>query len=86
MIIIYDDSKDLIEMTMKKMDEDKDGKVSFADFEVFTLSIVITIAFIVIHNILVVIIVINNNKKEQKLKHVEERKNAIPDICSTVAL
>merc|ERR1712032_1788957 len=26
--------KDLIEMTMKKMDEDKDGKVSFADFEV----------------------------------------------------
>ena len=26
--------KDLIEMTLKKMDEDKDGKVSFADFEV----------------------------------------------------
>ena len=27
-------SQDLIEMTMKKMDEDKDGRVSFADFEV----------------------------------------------------
>ena len=25
--------KDLIEMTLKKMDDDKDGKVSFADFE-----------------------------------------------------
>ena len=24
--------KDLIEMTLKKMDDDKDGKVSFADF------------------------------------------------------
>ena len=24
--------KDLIEMTMKKMDDDKDGKVSFEDF------------------------------------------------------
>ena len=30
----YYDFKDLIEMTMKKMDEDKDGKVSFEDFEV----------------------------------------------------
>ena len=26
--------KDLIEMTMKKMDEDKDGKVSFDDFKI----------------------------------------------------
>ena len=26
--------KDLIEMTMKKMDEDKDGKVSFEDFKI----------------------------------------------------
>merc|ERR1740128_80828 len=25
--------KDLIEMTMKKMDQDKDGKISFSDFE-----------------------------------------------------
>jgi len=25
--------KDLIEMTLKKMDDDKDGKVSFADFQ-----------------------------------------------------
>ena len=26
--------KDLIEMTMKKMDDDKDGKVSFEDFQI----------------------------------------------------
>ena len=26
--------KDLIEMTMKKMDDDHDGKVSFEDFEI----------------------------------------------------
>ena len=26
--------QDLIEMTMKKMDDDKDGKVSFADFDI----------------------------------------------------
>ena len=25
--------KDLIEMTLKKMDDDKDGRVSFADFK-----------------------------------------------------
>ena len=27
-----DGVKDLIEMTMKKMDQDKDGRVSFSDF------------------------------------------------------
>ena len=32
-------SQDLIEMTMKKMDEDKDGKVSFADFEVDIITV-----------------------------------------------
>ena len=51
--------KDLIEMTMKKMDEDKDGKVSFADFEV-NIAIFFTIGFIV-----VIIIKIKNNKKKQ---------------------
>ena len=29
--------KDLIEMTMKKMDEDKDGKVSLEDFQLAVL-------------------------------------------------
>ena len=29
--------KDLIEMTMKKMDEDKDGKVSLEDFQLSVL-------------------------------------------------
>ena len=37
-------------MTMKKMDEDKDGKVSFADFEVDSLIVVFVGKLIVIFN------------------------------------
>ena len=53
--------KDLIEMTMKKMDEDKDGKVSFADFEV-NLAIVFTIVFVVVIPVVLIIIIIINNE------------------------
>ena len=62
--------KDLIEMTMKKMDEDKDGKVSFADFEV-NIAIVFTIAFVVIIPVVLIIIIINNennNRNKSKSK------------------
>ena len=61
-VIIF---KDLIEMTMKKMDEDKDGKVSFADFEV-NIAIVFTIAFVVVIAVVLIIIIINNKKQQLK--------------------
>ena len=46
-------------MTMKKMDEDKDGKVSFADFEV-------DIVIVVFVAVLVAIIIINNKSHNKK--------------------
>ena len=59
--------QDLIEMTMKKMDEDKDGKVSFADFEV-------DIVIVVFVAVLVVIIIINN-KSHNKKKNISQKQS-----------
>ena len=52
--------QDLIEMTMKKMDEDKDGKVSFADFEV-------DIVIVVFVDVLVVVVIINNKNHNKNI-------------------
>ena len=56
--------QDLIEMTMKKMDEDKDGKVSFADFEVDFLIVVFVGKLIVIFN----------NKNPNKNKSIRQKQ------------
>ena len=51
-------------MTMKKMDEDKDGKVSFADFEV-------DMVIVIFVGVLVVIIIIINKKSHNKRQKPE---------------
>ena len=51
-------------MTMKKMDEDKDGKVSFADFEVDFLIVVFVGKLIVIFN----------NKNPNKNKSIRQKQ------------
>ena len=59
-------------MTMKKMDEDKDGKVSFADFEV-NIAIVFANTFVVVIAVVLIIIIINN--KKQQLKKAKASNN-----------
>ena len=64
--------QDLIEMTMKKMDEDKDGKVSFADFEV-------DMVIVIFVGVLVVIIIIINKKSHNKRQKPETIKTSLND-------
>ena len=59
-------------MTMKKMDEDKDGKVSFADFEV-------DMVIVIFVGVLVVIIIIINKKSHNKRQKPETIKTSLND-------